>query len=372
MKRNIKVGVVAAALLFAAFFAYNGWTAKAQTQTPPQGPTIGQQFKNIKVLNDVPADQLGKIMNLFSASLGVDCSFCHNTKDYSSDEKREKLTARKMISMTFEINKANFGGRPQVSCNSCHNGHQEPNASPNLWPVAETPEPKQPDTKPTADQILANFVTAMGGPDKVAKVTSRHITATRLEPDGKTEPEDIWQQGKSIRISTTYAQPAANGAPAKDIIITTGYNGTNGWRVSSTGQPIRLSPDDLAQLKLAAQMLFTPDLKSIYTKFDYRFTDEIDGKPVYIVTATSPSGQVERLGFDVATGLLVRRSYVVRTALGPFVYQSDYSDYKDFGGVKIPTTIKVAQPGVRFTRQVTKVKINAPVTDASVFDEPKK
>src|SRR4051812_14007692 len=135
MKRNLKLGVVVAALLFAASFVYNGWTIKAQTQTPPQtqGPTIGQRFKNIKVLNDVPADQLGKIMNIFNASLGVDCSFCHNTKDFTSDEKREKQTARKMISMTFEINKANFGGRPQISCNSCHNGHQEPSAAPNLW-----------------------------------------------------------------------------------------------------------------------------------------------------------------------------------------------------------------------------------------------
>jgi hypothetical protein len=58
--------------------------------------------------------------------------------------------------------------------------------------------------------------------------------------------------------------------------------------------------------------------------------------------------------------------------LGPFVYQWDYSDYKDFGGVKIPTTMKFAQPGVRFTRKLTKVKINAPITDNTVFTEPKK
>jgi hypothetical protein len=368
MKRNIKLGVIAAAIAFAAFFAYGGWTTSAQTQTPPpaqtQGPTIGQRFKNIKVLNDVPADQLGKIMNIFSASLGVDCAFCHNTKDYSSDEKREKLTARKMISMTFEINKANFGGRPQISCNSCHNGHQQPNAAPSLWPTAEEPQPKQPDTKPTADQVLANYMTALGGADKLAKVTSRHITAARIEADGKSEPEDIWQQGRKVRIATTYAQP-------NNITVTSGYNGTDAW-TTSTGQPIHLSQEDLDRLKVASQILFTPDLKSIYTKFDYRFTDEIDGKPVYMLTATLPNNQVDRLAFDVATGLLVRRVSIARTALGPFTWQWDFLDYKDFGGVKIPTTIKIAQPGVRFTRKVAKVKINAPITDASVFSEPKK
>jgi zinc protease len=165
-------------------------------------------------------------------------------------------------------------------------------------------------------------------------------------------------------LATTYAEP-------NNVTITAGYDGSNAW-MSSTGQPLHLSPEDLDRLKISSQILFTPDLKSMYTKFDYRFTDEIDGKPVYLVTATLPNNQVDRLSFDVATGLLVRRMSIARTALGPFVWEWDLSDYKDFGGVKIPTTIKVAQPGVRFTRQVTKVKINAPITDTSLFTEPKK
>jgi len=360
--RNIKLSIVAVAMVFGVFFAWNGWVTKAQTQTAQsQGPTIGQQFKNIKVLNDVPAEQLGKIMNIFNASLGVDCAFCHNTKDYSSDEKREKQTARNMIRMTFDINKNSFNGRPQVSCNSCHNGHEEPTAAPNLWPPAEEAEIKQPDPKPTADQILANYLAAVGGKDKVAKVTSRQITASRLEPDNKTEAEEIWQKGQNLRIVTNY--PTA--------VITEGFGGSNGWKVSN-GPELHLTRFDEAEIARSAQVLFNPDLRSVYTKIDYRFEGQIDGRPVYLLTATTAANQADRLYFDVATGFLVRRQSVIRTALGPFVYETDYSDYKDFGGVKIPTTIKVAQPGVRFTRKITKVKINAPIADSSVFNEPKK
>jgi hypothetical protein len=202
MIRNIKLAVVAAMLLFSASFAYNGWTTTAQTQ----GPTIGQQFKNIKVLNDVPAEQLGKIMNIFNASLGVDCNFCHNTKDFSSDEKKEKQTARRMIEMTFQINKTAFNGRTEVTCNTCHNGREHPVGAPNLWPAPETAEIKQPDPKPTIDQILAKYMDAIGGKDKVAKVTSRQIVATRYDDAEKTtEPEEIWQQGQNLRIVTTYS-----------------------------------------------------------------------------------------------------------------------------------------------------------------------
>ena len=267
-----------------------------------------------------------------------------------------------MIQMAFDINKASFNGRPQVTCNSCHNGHNEPSANPDLWPTPEPERPKQPDVKPTADQILASYVTAMGGADKIAKVTSRHITATRLEPDGKTEPEDIWQKGRSYHSVTTYP----------DNAVTAGYDGTTLWVTTPKGGPVKLNPDDAAMNRRALDLLFNPDLKSIYTKLDYRFTDQIDGRPVYLVTGTTASNQVDRLGFDVETGLLVRRVSIIRTALGPFAYEWDYSDYKDFGGVKIPTTIKVAQPGNRFTRHITKVKINSPIAYSSIFNEPKK
>ena len=361
MKNTIKLIVIGGVFAFAALvFVTN--RPSAQTQTPQaQGPTIGQEFKNIKVLNDVPAEQLGKIMNLFNASLGVDCSFCHNTKDYSLDEKKEKQTARKMIQMTFDINKANFNNRPQVTCNSCHNGHHEPQQAPTLWPAAESEGIKQPDPKPTADQIVANYLAAVGGADKVAKVTSRQITATRVEgEDNKTEPEEIWQKGQNIRIVTTYP----------NAVITEGFGGTSGWRVSN-GPELHINRFDQAEIARSAQVLFNPDLKSVYTKIDYRFEDEIDGRPVYLLTGTAANG-TDRLYFDVGTGLLVRRMSTIRTAIGPFVFQTDYSDYKDFGGVKIPTTIKVAQPGVRFTRKITKVKINAPIADNSVFNEPKK
>ena len=39
-------------------------------------------------------------------------------------------------------------------------------------------------------------------------------------------------------------------------------------------------------------------------------------------------------------------------------------DYKDFGGVKFPTTIRYNVPNITWTRKITDVKINAPVDDA--------
>jgi hypothetical protein len=89
-----------------------------------------------------------------------------------------------------------------------------------------------------------------------------------------------------------------------------------------------------------------------------------------LVTASTAGGVRERLYFDAETGLLVRRSAATPTVFGFFVYQVDYADYKDFGGVKLPATIKYSMPNIRWTRQVLEVKNNAAVDDAK-FAETK-
>jgi hypothetical protein len=39
--------------------------------------TAAQQFKNIQILKDMPADRLIPAMQFITASLGVDCEYCH-------------------------------------------------------------------------------------------------------------------------------------------------------------------------------------------------------------------------------------------------------------------------------------------------------
>src|SRR6476620_10891685 len=136
MKRNLKLIVTVAIVAFAGMMFLKARVIEAQTQ-PAQVITAGQSphFKNIKVLNDMPADQMGRVMNLFSASLGVNCNYCHIEGDFSKDGKEEKESARQMITMTLGINKNSFNGRSEISCNTCHQGHTHPQSAINLNPV---------------------------------------------------------------------------------------------------------------------------------------------------------------------------------------------------------------------------------------------
>jgi PBP1b-binding outer membrane lipoprotein LpoB len=98
--------IAASALLLAVC------SAAAQDQPAPHVPTSGEQFKNIKVLKDLPADQMIPVMHQISLSLGVQCTFCHEVETdaqgrhtgFEKDTKKAKDVARTMITMTRDLN----------------------------------------------------------------------------------------------------------------------------------------------------------------------------------------------------------------------------------------------------------------------------
>jgi hypothetical protein len=356
LKLKLFVGLLA--ILFGGYLILSGsiYAQRAQVET------AGQKFKSIKVLNDMPADQMGKVMNMMSASLGVDCKFCHasNDGDYEKEGFEHKDTARKMIKMVFDLNKTQFNGRPEINCNSCHNGKSHPQPSFPLTAAAAAVErPKQPEKGPTADELAAKYHAALGGADKVAAIKSRVIKANRVEPDGKTvEPETIWLSNGSYRSDIAYGK----------YVVTEIFDGTTGKKFGD-GSAIELKTDEIEQIKREGQLFFPADLKAIYPKMEFRIIDRIEGKEVYVVIATTANNLRERLYFDTATGLLVRRSASSPTVFGNFVYQVDYADYKDFGGVKLPATINYAVPHIRWNRKILEVKNNVTVNPA-LFSNP--
>ena len=91
-------------------------------------------FENIQIHRGKPAGAILGIMDIgYRKSLGVHCSHCHNTKDWSSDEKVEKKVTREMTRMVRDINEkylATIEGldseKPVVNCTTCHRGQIKP------------------------------------------------------------------------------------------------------------------------------------------------------------------------------------------------------------------------------------------------------
>ena len=107
--------LITCALLVPLFAQQPG---EAKKKGPPGPP------KNLKVLK--PDTNIRKVMTEYRLSLGVQCTGCHVQGDFASDENKHKDVARKMITMTEEIN-AKFGdGKVHVTCFTCHRGDEHP------------------------------------------------------------------------------------------------------------------------------------------------------------------------------------------------------------------------------------------------------
>ena len=89
-------------------------------------------FKNVKTasLKGLPVSEFLNNMRYFAWSLDKDCEFCHVERKFDSDDKKEKVTARKMIDMVAAIDEHNFEGKPEVRCFTCHEGHGHPLSRP--------------------------------------------------------------------------------------------------------------------------------------------------------------------------------------------------------------------------------------------------
>ncbi|HEV2474225.1 MAG TPA: c-type cytochrome [Chthonomonadales bacterium] len=114
-----------------------GWSQKPSQAQPTRQRGRQEKFRNVKVLKNLTHDQLIATMRTYSGSLGVRCDFCH-VRDFASDQKPEKRTARSMILMMNNINAHQKILDNQATCYMCHHGQPSP----------ETRLPEQPGREP--------------------------------------------------------------------------------------------------------------------------------------------------------------------------------------------------------------------------------
>lgn len=354
------------AALAATSMAFAQQSPHDQSAAPPStgSKTAEQVFKNIVELKGTPADQLVPAMQFITASLGVECDFCHVPGKMDLDDKPHKKTAREMMAMMAGINKANFGGHLEVTCNTCHHGSAHPAGTPAVLetdapPHAAPPPPAAGAVPPTVDEIVAKYIAALGGAEAIQKATSR-VEKGSIQVGGNESPIEVTAKAPNKRIS---ASQMGQGASY------TAFDGSTGW-LGGTGRPAReMSAAESAAAGLDAEFYLALRLKEIFPQLRVGRPEEIAGTQCQTLIGSGPGRPPVRLYFDTATGLLVRVVRFAETPLGRNPTQIDYADYRDAGGVKIPFRWTLARPNGRFTIQIADVQTNVPVDDTK-FAKP--
>ena len=345
----------------------------AQTAPAPAPLVTEQVFRNIQVLKGIPIDTFFDVMGMFASSMGEDCTFCHSKEavfkhEAFGDETLRIRRARQMIAMMNGINQANFGGRPMVTCFTCHRGSNSPVTSPKLALQYGEPEDDPnvinfpAETQPAAAEIFEKYLQALGGTAQLAKLTSFTAKGTYsgFDTDHKEIPVDVYAKAPNQRTWIIHM-------PDGDSYRV--FDGNNGWWVGPDAPaPETLTSGNLDRYRLEAIVAFPVGIKDAFKGWKVGRT-AIDGRPVQILQGASPPLLPVNLYFDTKSGLLVRLVRWNATPVGPVPTEINYDDYRDVAGVKMPFTWTVSQTYMQMTIKLTAVQPNAPV-DPARFAKP--
>src|ERR1700689_654267 len=373
-KRIVAISLMSILSIATAIVAARAQAPAAPPQSAATGlaPLAEQQYKNIKVLKGIPADQVVPAMEFITASLGVECEFCHVRREhggmaFDKDEKKPKEIARKMIEMMTAINKDNFEGKREVTCFSCHHGAAHPVGIPLVAVEGEKPpamgdHDKQPDSAlPAAAALFEKYLTAAGGADAIKKVTSRVEKGTTSGFGDQHFTIDIFAKAPDKRVSIMHLPGGES---------TTAFDGSAGW-LSFPGRPVHMmNAAENAGAGIDADFYLPVNAKSLRSNWKPAPDETIDGHATNVLVGQTEGQTPLRLYFDAQSGLLVRLVRFTETPLGRLPTQVDYADFRDADGAKIPYQWSISRPGNRFTIQVESVKKNVPGDDAKFVAPP--
>lgn len=366
--QKISKGLAFAAGALAVALGVAMLTALTPAQSAPAQPekTAGEAFKNIQVLKDIPADQLIPSMEFISRSLGVHCTFCHVEGDFSKDTKHPKLRARQMITMQLAIDKENFGGRPEVTCNTCHRGSTHPVSVPAVGAEANAAPEGAPgaamgnaSSMPTADQVLQKYVEALGGMDAVQKVTTRVEKGTLTDEGGHSSSIEITYQAPDKRALVVQT-------PRGEMSVI--YDGAGAWQ-SMGGHTQPIGGPELAGLRVASRIDFPAQAQQLYGRLRMGRPAKVDGADAFVLFGFGQGQAPAELYFDQQSGLLLREVIFAETPLGRLPDQTDFSDYRDTNGVKVPYQLMNSSARGTSTVRFDQVQQNVSVPDTT-FAKP--
>jgi Photosynthetic reaction centre cytochrome C subunit len=300
----------------------------ASMQTPAAPQTAGERYKSVQVLRDIPSDLVIPTMAFMANSLGVTCAHCHGS-EWVSDEKPAKQRAREMIRLTQAINREHYQGKSVVTCQTCHDGRVVPAATPRVEEAGWNKKPAPPvPPLPRVEDVFTAYIRGAGGETALQAAKNRLVTGTVTRFNGRSAavsgPFQLYQEATAARLSTELSHP-----PEGDAEVNASF---------------------------ARPMLTAKN----YTDARVVATDRIRNHDVIVVSAKNPRGVEHRLFFDAGTGLLLRRTDEIPTALGALPEQYDLDDYRAVDGVMVPHSIQWSRADYQVTFTFETVKHNVP------------
>jgi outer membrane lipoprotein-sorting protein len=202
------------------------------------------------------------------------------------------------------------------------------------------------------DQIVQDYVQAIGGMAAVERIETRETHARRHH----SKLTYFWQKPNKVLLVDGKKKLA--------------YDGGSGWMLSSKKHVTKLSKGSEQPLEIDANPIRYAHLRQLYSEVNPAPPETVDERKMDVVVAPNNLGAT-KLYFDAATHLLARVDETGETS-AYFKHVTEFLDYKDQDGVKLPFRIvhHSTEPGVGTEElRISKVMQNVPLRP-DIFKRP--
>lgn len=216
----------------------------------------------------------------------------------------------------------------------------------------------------TADEVIAKYVAARGGLDKIKAIQSLDITL-------KANQQGLEFPG-SMRLKRQDRMRLEMTIQGKTMVQA--YDGKTAWMIMpflGSPDPQPMSADDakdvIEQADIDGPMV---DYKAKGHAVEFIGKEDVDGSPAYKLKLTLKNGDVSYIYIDTETGLEVKETSKRKQQGSEIEVDSYLSNYKPVNGVLFAYAIENKVQGKQVGQfTIDDIKVNVPIED-SIFAMP--
>jgi hypothetical protein len=228
------------------------------------------------------------------------------------------------------------------------------------------------ESPPTAEDVIARYLEALGGSDRIAAITSFSEkgdgTSINLHSRVLSSGTVHWTfeayfKAPNLHSSLTLGETHTLGMQ--------GCDGQTAWYIDSAGEKQRFKPkpgDEYTCVNGVGLLPFLSQKPEL--KIQLKGKKKIGDRMAWEIRSAAPKSEMTgTFYFDAETHLLLRSQTYVPAGTRGYVVDQTYSDYRDVGGIKFPFAQERRTEWSTSTTTVRELKINVPIDNAR-FEEP--
>ena len=214
---------------------------------------------------------------------------------------------------------------------------------------------------PSGESLIQRCIEREGGAKAVERAQSAIMTGTvEIVGHNISGPLEMYQQGD--KAYTAIDLPGIGK-------VEEGFDGEVAWEMNVLQGPRVKDGEELEATKRAARMSVLGNWKEYYKSAVTTGSEDVDGKPAWKVAMTPKKGSVEQFFFSRDSGLMVKMSQTLTTAMGEIPVEVTIGDYRVVDGVQTPFLMTQTAMSMNMAMHIEKVTYNPPMPPGR-FDLP--